>query len=62
MKEICSGDDCFKKIDIDEIVIRKDGTPHPISLKCWDCTTQEERRSLKKYKKKLRQTLKTTNK
>lgn len=53
-KKLCGGDDCFKEIDTDDIVMRVDGTPHRLSLLCDDCITAAQRRSLKNYKKHLR--------
>lgn len=54
MRKLCSGTDCFKQIDTQDIVTRLDGTPHRLSLLCEDCIIPAQRRSLKNYKKHLR--------
>lgn len=58
MKKLCSQDGCFEKVDYEpefgDVVIRADGTFHPLSLKCWDCRTDEDRKKLKEYRKRLR--------
>jgi hypothetical protein len=53
-KKLCSESDCFEKVDSDEMVKMADGTFHPLSLKCWDCRTDEDRKKLKNYRKSRR--------
>ena len=53
-KKLCSGDDCFKEVDVEDFVIRADGSIHKLSQLCEDCITPAQRKSLKNYKKMLR--------
>ena len=54
--QLCSGEDCYKEINLDPLflVIRLDGTIHPLSLKCEDCLTDAEHKTLKNSAKKIR--------
>lgn len=54
MKTLCNDKDCFNLVNEEDIVMRPDGTPHPISLLCEKCTSDEDRKKLKNYRKKLR--------
>lgn len=51
MSKLCSEPGCFKEIDEEDIVRTASGKPHPVSTKCESCTSDEERRSLKNYRK-----------
>jgi len=53
-RQLCSEPGCYKYVDKYMIVYRNDGTPHPISLKCFSCRTERENKSLKTYEKKRR--------
>lgn len=54
-KQLCSGADCYNTIEVEwDIIKRADGTDHPLSLKCYNCISDTERKSLKNYKKRLR--------
>ena len=59
MKKLCSEKDCFKQTDNDDLFLQPDKSYHPLSLKCYDCITDEEKKQLKNYKKRQR---KQTNK
>lgn len=56
MKILCSQPDCYGEIDTQlDVVKMRDGSDYPLSLKCEDCLTDAERKTLKNYRKRLRQ-------
>lgn len=55
MKQICTEDDCFNMVKIDELTERyADGTIHQLALKCNSCTTGEDIKKLKSFRKRRR--------
>lgn len=63
MKKLCTEQDCFKEVEIDILTERySDGTPHVLALKCDDCTTSEDIKKLKRFRKKKRKEKKELNK
>lgn len=56
MKKLCSQPDCFGEVVIDEFTERRaDGTVHPLALKCNGCTTSQDIKKLKAFRKRRRQ-------
>lgn len=54
-EKLCSEKDCFDMVIIDELTERyQDGTPHPRALKCHSCTTPEDIKKLKRFRKEQR--------
>ena len=52
MKQLCSEPDCFRTVTIDDLTERyKDGSIHPLALKCGDCTTSSDIKRLKQFRK-----------
>ena len=57
-KKLCSADDCFKPVDVEDFVLMADGvTFHPLSTVCWDCRPEGTGKKLRKYKQRLRRSV-----
>lgn len=58
MKKLCVAYGCFNAVDYDpvlgDIVIMGNGEIHPLSMKCCECRTDAERKTLKNCRKSAR--------
>lgn len=54
-EQLCSETDCFNTIKIDELTERyADGSIHILAQKCNSCTTSEDMKKLKAFRKRRR--------
>lgn len=54
LRQFCNDEGCYRMVDKEDLVVMADGSYHPVSLKCYDCQTDEDRKRLKNYKKAQR--------
>jgi hypothetical protein len=53
-KQLCSAEGCFGYVDAEELVNMSSNSPHPLSLKCYNCRTDKDKKTLKNYRKRMR--------
>lgn len=50
--KICSEKDCYEMVDLEfDVVKNADGSYYILSLKCWNCRTDQDRKKIKRKRK-----------
>ena len=51
---LCLGEDCYNIVKESDIERKRDGIIYERSKLCWDCRTVEDRKAIKRWRKKHR--------